>query len=427
MNVFTLKTFVILFLAVILGTELSCSGTAPVDSLQSDSPSRSKLMSDSKKSDPPNEGPDAIEPGQVCVINANQEEAEKLDQYASAQGYTKKKRRVLEGLGFVMSIMQVPDGQTVKEGITELREEFPSLIIDANHHYNLQETGKKMDPRRYGHQLVGWNEQAVSCGTENLRIGMVDTSVNVTHPLLRNQSIHTQSFLNEKTPHAPGQHGTAVAILLVAKSAQVENGLLPEADLFAAETFRQLKPGQVEATTWSIVRALDWLVTENVHVINLSLGGPQNALLTYAIQQTISSNVPIVAAAGNTGPSGHPMYPAAEKGVIAVTALDAKLIPYDHASQGPYIAFSAPGVDIWIPNGKETGVFKSGTSFAAPFVTTAAAAVKLSNPQGAPNQVAHQLAKTALDLGTPGKDEIFGWGLVQIPSTCSAHPPAASM
>ena len=404
--------------ALFLSSTLSCSGTVPIGPAQSDPPSKGTLKLDPRKSGHPNEIPEAIEPGQVCVINANQKEAEQLDQYASAQGYTKKKRRILDGLGFVMSILQVPEGQTVKQGINELRREFPSQVIDANHHYDLQETGKRVNPRRYGHQLVGWNEQAMSCGTENVRLGMVDTSVNMAHPLLTAQSIHKKSFLNEKTPRAPGQHGTAIAILLVANSPQAENGLLPQAELYAAETFRQLKPGHVEATTWSIVRALDWLVTENVHVINLSLGGPQNALLTFAIQQTIKSNIPIVAAAGNAGSSGQPMYPAAESGVIAVTALDAKLIPYHHASQGSYIAFSAPGVDIWVPDGNETGMFKSGTSFAAPFVTSAAAAVKLSHPDGTPTQVMHHLANSALDLGRPGKDEVFGWGLIQIPDTC---------
>ena len=445
MHVSFLNSLFYLALAIILVTEMSCSETSPFVSSPSESLPGDEMTTDLNQSDQPNttsEGnrvkkrglsqlalydPDDIEPGQVCVINANQEEAQEIDQYASSQEYTKKKRRVLEGLGFVISIFQVPEGRTVKEGIAELRQEFPSQIIDANHRYNLQETEKKMDPRRYGHQLVGWNEQAVSCGMEKLRIGMVDTSIDVSHALLKNESIHTQSFLSETTPHAPDQHGTAVAILLVANSPQVENGLLPRASLFAAETFRQVKLGKVEATTWSIVRALDWLVTENVHVINLSLGGPQNALLTFAIQQTIDSNIPIVAAAGNSGPSGNPMYPAAENGVIAVTALDAELNPYPHASRGSYIAFSAPGVDIWVPNGKKTGVFKSGTSFAAPFVTTAAAAWKLSHPQGTPRQVAHQLAHEAVDLGKPGKDEIFGWGLVQIPNTCSTHPPAPSM
>ena len=255
---------------------------------------------------------------------------------------------------------------------------------------------------------------------EKQRIGIVDTTVNLSHPLLKGQSIQTRTFLPKNALHASDQHGTAVATLLIGHSLSNEGSLLPKAQLFVAETFRELQPGQVEATTWTIVRALDWLVQEQVDVINLSLGGPPNALLSYAIDRTLSRNIPIVAAAGNTGPQGHPVYPAAQKGVIAVTALDANLHPYDFASRGSFITFSAPGVDIWVPNGEQTGVFKTGTSFAAPFVTTAAAALKLSHPQWTPEEVARHLAHNAVDLGSKGKDEIFGWGLIQIPKTCTS-------
>ena len=365
----------------------------------------------------------ALEPGEVCVINTDEADAKHLDEFTQAQGYTSKKRRVLKKLGFIMSIVKVPEGQTVQQGIAHLRQEFPSYIIDANHHYNLQESTEDIDPHRYGHQMVKWNQGAVSCRTQKLRIGMIDTSVNLNHTLLQQQTIHRETFLSTSTPKAPNNHGTAVATLLIGQTASKNHGLLPQASLFVAEAFRENDLGDVEATTWSIVRSLDWLVAQHPHIINLSLGGPENSLLTYAITQTLNRNIPIVAAAGNTGPHGHSMYPAAQAGVIAVTALDVSLQPYRHASQGSYIAFSAPGVDIWIPQGDGQGIFKSGTSFATPFVTAAAAAIKQSNPQWTTKQIAHQLADSAIDLGTPGKDQTFGWGLIQIPQTClKAHP-----
>ena len=367
---------------------------------------------------------DALEPGEVCVINTDEAEAKRVDEYTQAHGYTSKKRRVLKELGFVMSIVKVPSGQTVQQGIADLRRQFPSYIIDANHHYNLQEPTTDVDPLRYGHQLVKWHQGAVSCRTKNLRIGMIDTSVNLDQAPLQHQTIHTQSFLSASTPKAPNNHGTAVATLLIGHTVEKNHGLLPNASLFVAEAFRQKDQGHVEATTWSIVRSLDWLVQQKAQIINLSLGGPKNALLTYAITQTLNRNIPIVAAAGNTGPFGHSMYPAAQDGVMAVTALDVSLRPYRHASQGSYITFSAPGVDIWIPQEDGTGIFKSGTSFATPFVTAAAAAIKESHPLWTTAQISHELANSAVDLGTPGKDQTFGWGLIQIPQTCQKVSPS---
>ena len=366
----------------------------------------------------------ALEPGEVCVINTDEADAQQLDVFTQAQGYTSKKRRILNKLGFIMSIVNVPTGKTVQQGIADLRQEFPTFVIDANHHYNLQESTEHVDPYRYGQQMVKWDQGAFSCRTQKLRIGMIDTSVNLNQNPLQQQTIHRESFLSTSTPKAPNNHGTALATLLVGQTASKNHGLLPEASLFVAEAFRQNDLGHIEATTWSIVRSLDWLVAQNPHIINLSLGGPENALLTYAITQTLDHNIPIVAAAGNTGPNGHSMYPAAQDGVIAVTALDVSLQPYRHASQGSYIAFSAPGVDIWIPHGNGKGIFKSGTSFATPFVTAAAAAIKQSNPQWTTDQISRQLAESAVDLGTPGKDHTFGWGLIQIPQTCQEARPS---
>jgi len=367
---------------------------------------------------------DALEPGEVCVINVNEDEAKKLDTYASSRGYTKKKRRILNGLGFVMSILHVPPGQTVQQGIGDLRKAFPSQIIDANHHYFLQGKTVPIDPRLYGHRLVKWNEQATSCTSPDISIGMIDTPVDRHRLPLHHRPIHTESFLSEHASKALDHHGTAVAILLVGQAQSTKHALLPEASLFVAEAFRQTNEGNTEATTWSIVRALDWLVEQKVQVINLSLGGPPNALLSYAIKKTLDQGTPIVAAGGNAGPQGQSVYPAALPGVLAVTALDANLHPYRHASRGSYIAFSAPGVDIWIPKNKHDGVFQSGTSFAAPFVTTAAATVKHMHPQWTPEQLANHLADNAVDLGQRGKDDTFGWGLIQIPQTCNTHHPS---
>ena len=369
----------------------------------------------------------SLEPGEVCVINENEIDVEKLDVYANAQGYTKKKRRVLDGLGFIMSILIVPQGQTVQQGISALRTKFPSQIIDANHHYTLQKSPSiqttSLDHQRYAYQLVGWDERAMQCITDRLRIGMIDTAIDTSNPFLRRQRIHTETFLSRKTPKAPHHHGTAVATLLVGKTPGKNTGLLPQARLFVGEAFRQKPAGRVEATTWSIVRALDWLVQNGVQVINLSLGGPSNTLLTYAIDTTLRHQIAIVAAAGNTGPHGQPMFPAAHKGVIAVTALDAKLHTYRHANHGSYIAFAAPGVDIWIPTSDQSGSFQSGTSLATPFVTTALALLTQANPQWSPSQVIQHLAEQALDLGSNGRDEVFGWGLIQFPQTCKKKQP----
>ena len=418
MTAFTRGLPNVLFMTGILLLEFACARTDSLlpphsDGFPAPSPSGVELASDAV-------GPEteALVPGEVCVMNADLEKAEEVDRFASSRGYVKKKRRVLPGLGIVITIFEVPQEKEVSQGIAELRKEFPSEVIDANHRYDLFGGESGGDPRRYGHQLVGWNEQAVQCAGEDLRIGMIDTPVNQSSPLLSHRPITIQSFLPEDTPGAPGEHGTAIATMLVGGPSSAGSPLLPEARLFVAEAFSLSDSNRVESTTWTIVRALDWLISQKVQVINLSLGGPHNALLDLAITRTLRHRIPVVAAAGNSGPQGQPAYPAAQHGVIAVTALDAKLRPYNFATKGFYLTFAAPGVDIWVPTGETSGTFRSGTSFAAPFVTTGVAALRTAHPTWPPSLVVQELAKQALDLGTEGKDEIFGWGLVQVPNSC---------
>src|SRR5262249_58302580 len=85
--------------------------------------------------------------------------------------------------------------------------------------------------------------------------------------------------------------------------------------------------------------------------------------------------VVFAAAAGNGGPFALPSSPAAYPEVIAVTAVDRNLVGYRHATRGPHIDLAAPGVDIWtaLPDKREGP--QTGTSFAVPYVTAAAAAV----------------------------------------------------
>ena len=97
-------------------------------------------------------------------------------------------------------------------------------------------------------------------------------------------------------------------------------------------------------------------------VINLSLGGPRNLLVEAALQRTMQQGIVVVAAAGNGGADAMPVYPAAQPGVIAITAVDANLKPYPRANRGDYIAYAAPGVDVWVatPGGTGEDLWREG-------------------------------------------------------------------
>ena len=126
----------------------------------------------------------------------------------------------------------------------------------------------------------------------------------------------------------------------------------------------------------------------------------------------------LVAAAGNGGKDAPPAYPAAHPDVIAVTAIDAEARIYKRANRGDYIDLAAPGVDVWAAKAGGGGSYRSGTSFAVPFVVAAIAIEQNAAPGATAHQLLAKLRAGAQDLGAKGHDPIYGDGLLAAPKSC---------
>ncbi len=344
-----------------------------------------------------------VEPGEVLVVSASLEEAQALAEQARALGLGIKRRTRLRGLGFVVTVLRVPKEASVGDAVGQLRQNLPQVWADANHRYELMAGETKSEAA----QLMGWSATP-TCG-RGMAIGMLDSGVETDHPALRGRDITVRSFLASGVQAPPPAHGTATAALLVGQGEI--SGLLPGAKLYVGSVFRQRSRKEIDTTADALVQALDWVATERVGVINLSLGGPRNLIVEAAIQRVLAMGITVVAAAGNGGPDAAPVYPAAQEGVIAVTAVDMKLKPYRRANRGDYIGFAAPGVDVLTAAPGGGTVYVSGTSYAAPFVTAAVATA--SPPKRGPGAAYKQLRDAARDLGDPGRDRVFGWGLAR--------------
>jgi subtilisin family serine protease len=256
--------------------------------------------------------------------------------------------------------------------------------------------------------LVEWTPSFGSCAT-GTAIGMIDTGVDMGHPVLAEAQIVSRQFIAPDASQSSSAHGTAVASVLVGASRDRRIGLLDDVTIYAADAFHESSDGN-RADTYSIVRALDWLASEPVKVVNMSLSGPDNALLQKAIRAVQDRNIVIVAAAGNERNTGAG-YPARYEGVVAVSGVDHRLRKLRNANTGKHIDFAAPGADIITAQTAEQIGPVRGTSFAAPFVA-AAFAVGL-NRGGDYASVQALLTASAKDLGNPGHDTTFGWGLIR--------------
>ena len=180
------------------------------------------------------------------------------------------------------------------------------------------------------------------------------------------------TFVTGTRKQSADWHGTGVLALLTGDPHTTTPGLIPQARFFVADVFSQDAAGSPIAESLSLLKALDWMDAFGVKIINLSLTGPKDPLIQEAIVRLSKKGILFIAAAGNNGPTAPPSYPAAYKPVIAVTAVNKELRSYRHANRGAFIDIAAPGVKIWTAApGKNEG-YRSGTSFAVPFVTAVA-------------------------------------------------------
>jgi serine protease len=301
----------------------------------------------------------------------------------------------------------------------------------------------------------------LSIGTNTI-VAVVDTGVVLSHPDLQGQLLPGYDFISDPAnagdgdgidpnPDDPGDrtnpgetssfHGTHVAGTVAAAT---NNGSGVAGVAFHSKIMPLRALGRFGGSVYDIEQAILYAAqlpndsgtvpAHRADVVNLSLGGPGFSESEQAVyQQVRNAGVVIVAAAGNES-SDIPSYPAAYNGVIAVSAvtLSKTLAPYSNF--GAYIDVAAPGGDTDLDlngDGKPDGVlstaasdasgsivpnylFYQGTSMASPHVAGVVALMKAVNPGLSPLDIDNLLASGEIttDLGEPGRDDRFGYGLI---------------
>lgn len=320
----------------------------------------------------------------------------------------------LYSLGMNVWRVSIPPSMSEKAALRKLKKDYPKILVDTNEVFDL--SAGRFGPD-FSRGFVGWGPVSNRCGS-GMRIGMVDGAVDVKTPALKGQKVIYQGFNAKNRKPAGEAHGTAVAAMLVgrAKGSSSIGGLLPGAQLYAAGIF-EIRGGKQVGNLANMLKATDWLVKNRANVINMSIAGGGNGVMTFVLNKLLKEGIVVVAAAGNNGPRAEPAWPAAHPKVIAVTAIDQKLHIYQHANQGGYVDFSAPGVNLvtQTPGGIKQ---QSGTSFAAPFITAMVAIHLDAGFPHDPDQLRGSLRRYTKDLGQKGKDQAFGWGLVRLKPAC---------
>jgi subtilisin family serine protease len=313
--------------------------------------------------------------------------------------------QIIDSMSIHLLVLRAPDSTSANKALRELRASDPSGVYDYNHIYlgGGAQSGALLNSMAQNAPLRATS--AAHLQAPKMRVGLVDTGVDTSHPAFLESAVRTWGCGSKLVPAA---HGTAVASLLIGR-AQGFHGVQPDAELYAADVYcGEPTGGAVDA----LVAALAWLVQEQVPVINISLVGARNSILEQAVARTIARGFIIVAAVGNDGPAAPPLYPASYPNVVGVTAVDAHRHVLIEAARGPQVMFASPGADLAAASIAHGYAAVRGTSFAAPIVAgLLAASISAPGTDNVDAAIA-ALAKSAIDLGAPGRDLTYGYGLV---------------
>jgi membrane-anchored mycosin MYCP len=276
----------------------------------------------------------------------------------------------------------------------------------------------------------------------NVKVAVIDSGVDAKHPDLKgvvvggSDASGAGSADGQKSIGSKPEHGTLVATMLAGRGHQPPKstasatpgatpapgpdgivGVAPEAQILSVSTWLGSSNPGGKTDQEQIPAAVRWAVDNGARVINISLGStspewPQSwdAAFLYAEQK----DVVIVAAAGNrVGGNVQVGAPATIPGVLTVAGVDRKgVASVDASSQGISIGVAAPAENLI--GGMPGGGYAewAGTSGATPIVSGVAALIRSKWPEMTASQVINRIVTTAKDAGAPGKDPIYGFGVL---------------
>lgn len=355
-------------------------------------------------------------PNQIVIAGVDERTLDLL----AADGFTIVERATVGRTGRMVARLREPRNTSYATARARILAIAPDAIVDRNHVYRTSEFDCPKGSCS-GPEFISWPSDG--CRATPL-IGMIDTGVDLDHPAFAGRAIEEVSVIGSGRKPADPAHGTAIAALLVGAPGSRTPGLVPEAEVVAVGAFHLEGRAEI-ADAFSLTRGIDLLVERRVDIVNLSLAGDDNAVVEAAVTAAIEAGIAVVASAGNRGAGAAPAYPAAYPDVIAVTAVDVKRKLYRQAGRGEHLDFAAPGVKLWTASGTG-GRFRSGTSYAAPFVTAALAVKRAHAPDRPFGEIVFEMANQADDLGETGRDPLYGWGLIQATELCTPATDTAS-
>ena len=312
----------------------------------------------------------------------------------------------LTSIGVQCLVFEVPANRAMDAVLRGLAADRRVESAQPNHVFRNLAAGPP-DPYasfQYGARAIRAPQAHRWATGRGVTVAVIDTGIETKHPDLRGRVAKTENFVDGgEQSFAQDLHGTAVAGVIGARANNNEGifGVAPGADLLGIKACWHSTAGGLEArcSSWTLAKAIDFAVINGTRVINLSLGGPPDPLLTRLIAKAIERGATVVAAAMDGADA--PGFPASLPLVIGVVASDSHNdVRSDERNRTTMLA--APGVEILTTAPPHAYAFLSGTSLAAAHVSGVVALLLQREPRMSPSQVRLVLFATARPVTASG-------------------------
>jgi len=268
-------------------------------------------------------------------------------------------------------VYEIPDDRSVATVLAALSKDSNIALAEPlSQFHTLSDSDTRQTGSPYNDPLYDLQTNLSALGIANAhersrgagaRIALIDTGVDTRHPDLRGRIARTRSFVDTRaTSAALYRHGTAMAGLIAAVANNHVGivGIAPLAQLEVFEACWQLRPDNDQAmcNTFTLAKALAAAIDADILLINMSIAGPADPLLSALVEAAIKRGVTFVGAAAEPVEA----FPTGIPGVVAAQGLQRSLRPD---------AFSIPDNHILTLRPEGQYDFESGTSVATAQLT----------------------------------------------------------
>ncbi|MEQ1637735.1 MAG: S8 family serine peptidase [Methylococcales bacterium] len=274
-------------------------------------------------------------------------------------------------VGMHCAVFQVPTNASMADTLQQLAKDLRVELVQPMHYFKTQ-AHQYNDPYfklQANMQQMQIDQVHTKTTGKQITIAMIDTGVALDHPDLMGQISRDENFAKDiSASFSSDKHGTAVAGILVAKKDNKTGitGVAPDAKLLALKACWPDKIDDIAAMCNSLTLALaiNAAIRADVDILNMSLTGPDDPLLTVLLNKAIAKGI-FVVASNNGAEKSNDGFPASLKNVIAVQSLVSVQPALKTAFTNSAIVVNAPGEKVLTTLPKGTYDFISGSSIAA--------------------------------------------------------------